>query len=268
MKKTPNNSTPEENLKNETELLKQKLEVENHAVIHLSDELKLPPHMEYEWFKRIYNYEKHCKESGYTTVYNFIGSPDFKKLSEIPPEKEEEHLNDLLEKLYTSGIDLCYDENGYPAKTLYKFITEELFQEKVCLYPGPGDGGHYLFCYEDFHPNHKQDILREAEEHTEEILGNSCYSQFLHSIPNHWIILNGEQLSPKEYSYRIDRFKENYPRFLFSEIEIREVEFDLETGKAKAKGAVTIPKKSLPFVIHFVFSHSFWILSEVELELL
>ncbi len=67
--KMPNNSTPEEILKNATEKLKQKLEAENYAVIDLSDELKLPLHMEYEWFKSIYNYEKRRQESGYTTVY-------------------------------------------------------------------------------------------------------------------------------------------------------------------------------------------------------
>ncbi|HSZ25710.1 MAG TPA: hypothetical protein VK766_08340 [Cytophagaceae bacterium] len=134
----------------DTDLLKEKLREENLAVLQLSEELKLPTERENAWLNKVYDYQNRCKEAGSTSVYNFIGKPDFQDLSKIHPEKVDLALNDLIGKLYCAGIDVIYNENCYAAKTIYKFITEKLFQEEIYLYPEPGKLGYRLFRYEDF----------------------------------------------------------------------------------------------------------------------
>ena len=45
---------------------------------------------------------------------------------------------------------------------MYRFITEDLIDQKVLKIPIPGMIAHFL--YEDFHPNHKQDAEQTASE--------------------------------------------------------------------------------------------------------
>src|ERR1700743_3679126 len=98
--------TAEEKLRNETEILKLKLEIESGAIIHIPEGSVLPAQMENDWFNHIYNYERLCKEAGYTSVYDFIGQPDFKAVTEIPSEELDEALAKLLKYMYEKGIDL------------------------------------------------------------------------------------------------------------------------------------------------------------------
>jgi hypothetical protein len=267
MNQEQENFTPEEQLRNETEILKLKLEVENGAIIHMPEDSTLPAEVENEWFNHVYNYERLCREAGYTTVYDFIGKPEFKDLAEIPTEEVSETLEQLLKYMYVRGVELNFEYECYPAATLYKFVTDELFNQKVCRYRGPGERGHSVFCYEEFYPNHERDIFQNTMDFLYQLFADKDWNPaFLKFTHEELITLNGTELSSEKYSDCILRFKEAYPTFLFTEPKIDKVNFDLETGKGIANGTIEMPSKIIPYVIHFTFSY-IWSISGLELEL-
>lgn len=268
MKKQTENFTTEEELRNDTEILKLKLEVEKGAVIHMPEGPQLPAEIENAWFNHIYNYERLCKEAGYTTVYEMIGSPEFRRLSEIPAEEVRKTLEQLLEQMDSKGVKLTYEEDCYPSATLYTFVTEELFQHEVCRYRGPEGDGHTVFCYEEFHPNHNSDLHRYTMEFIYQIFDDKNWNpKFLQYTHEKQIILNGKELSLEEYSNCILKFKDKFPYFLFSEPKIDEIIFDLDTSKGKVSGTVEMLNEPVPYVLHFYLSYGMWAVSGLEMEL-
>ena len=261
--------TPEEQLRNETEILKLKLEVENNAIIYTPEGSVLPAELEHKWFKHIYDYERLCKEAGYTTVYDFIGKPDYINVAEIPADELRETLEQLLKYMSEKGVELDFEYGCYAPSTLYTFIIDELFQQEVCRYRGENDEGRYMFSYEEFHPNHQRDIFHYTMDFLHQLFGDKNWEPtFLKFTHEDSVTLNGKTLSLEKYSERIFNFKELYPSFLFSEPKIDDINFDLETKKTTATGTIEMPSKIVPYVIHFVFSYDLWTIAGLELELI
>lgn len=172
----------DKNLKEENELLKLKLRAEHGAnFFETSDDL--PPEVENEWLKHISFFEKNYADREFTTVYKSIGKPDFKKAEMLSDKEIEAELDRLLELLNQHNI--CLDVIGeYKDSVIYKFITEELFEEEIELHDVPGMFTHYT--YEEFHPN----PLLDARDAVEEIIKG----------------LEDEKFEPKFYTWR---FHEN-----------------------------------------------------------
>ncbi len=269
MKEQIEEFTAEEKLRNDTEILKLKLEIEKGAIIGFPEGApRLPADIENAWYNHIYNYERLCKEAGYTTVYDFIGSPGYRKISEIPLEEINNALDKLLEYMQNKGIKFAYEEDCYPASTLYSFVTEELFDHEICRYQGP-EGGCTVFCYEEFYPNHERDIFRYSMEFIFQLFDNRTWNpKFVEYTHEKEVLLNGEICSLEEYSNRIFSFKEKFPAFLFSEPKIGQIIFDIESSKGKAEGTIEMLSDPIPFVIHFYYSYGMWAISGFELELI
>jgi hypothetical protein len=245
--------SPEEKIKNEIELMKLKLEVEYGAITHTSETHAIPPEIELEWYNHINNYEKLCKEAGYTTVYDLIGSPSYQDYSDLLPEERNAKLQHLLDFMREKGIVLDFLDSCYSSEVLYRFITEELFLEQVCRYNGPsGEEGFRVFCYEEFHPNHDYDLFVATENLLNEVFGEKKWqTEFLKYTHESLIELNHKKLNVEDYSKRIIDFKEQYPSFLFTEKKIETIQFDLEAKKANAKGTIQMNKEWIPFTVLF-----------------
>lgn len=259
----------EEKLKLETELLKLKLLAENNAVLHQSESLALSAQAEYDWHNHIYHYEKLCKEAGYTTVYDLIGKPFFKQISQLEPAEIGTALDSLLQLMHEKRIGLNYLEDCYTPETLYRFLTEELFDQQICRYRGPGQEGYTMFCYEEFHPNHPYDLNRYTKEYLESLLGERPWNRAsLKYTHDKRVTVNGLLLSLNAYSDRIDRFKECYPHFLFSGRTIDTISFDEEAGTASSKGTICIGEKLIPYTIRYALDYELWVIYAVDIELL
>lgn len=261
--------THEEKIKNEIELMKLKLEVEQNAIIHTSEKGTLPPEVELAWYNHITNYEQLCKQAGYTTVYDFIGNPVYKSISELLPEEIEPTLQQLCTLMYEKGVELTYLEDSYPPKTIYRFITEELFLEQICRYKGPEGNAIAMFCYEEFYPNHTYDLTTATEDWMESIFGEGeWHPKWINYSHAKHVTLNLQYLSDKEYSDKVFLFKENFPSFLFIKKEISFIEFDLDIQKGTAKGMVQTNAESIPFILHFQYEYCLWLITHVEMKLL
>ena len=153
------NDDPEQNLRIENEILKLKMQAERDAVFG-GNMGYLPPEVEAEFLKNVQLFEDSFDKADQVTVYDCIGRPFFKKNDELKPEEVMEELKTIMELLHSKNIIL--DVQGqYELSVIYKFITEELFHEKIREVNFPG----YIhnFIYEEFHPNHAREIANTAQ---------------------------------------------------------------------------------------------------------
>lgn len=150
---------PVENLRIENEILKLRMQAERDAVFGSNME-DLPPEVEAEFLKNVQLFEDSFDKAKVINVYECIGNPSFKMIGELKPEEIEDELTRITGLLRSKNIIL--DVSGqYELSVIYKFITEELFQEEIREINFPG----YIhnFIYEEFYPNHGIDIGNTAQ---------------------------------------------------------------------------------------------------------
>jgi hypothetical protein len=95
------------------------------------------------------------------TIYDCIGKPTCKKADDLKPEEVKEELTRLIVQMHSRNI-LLEVLGQYELSVIYKFMTEELFREKIGEVSFPGFILNFVF--EDFHPNHHVDKAGTAQE--------------------------------------------------------------------------------------------------------
>ncbi|MBL0339810.1 MAG: hypothetical protein IPP71_02180 [Bacteroidetes bacterium] len=145
-----------EQLRMENEIRKLKLQLEFGVGFHSIDpECPIPPHIEKIFLDNMEQFEKAHQAAKPVKVYDFIGNPQYRKaeaLSESEISYELKRVKDILEKNWIS-CDSVYDTDD---RSIYKFITEELFFHEIDDVRIPGLVLHII--YEEFHPNHECEI--------------------------------------------------------------------------------------------------------------
>ena len=103
--------------------------------------------------------EKELSKLKRVTLYEFIGSPLYKKINELNDDVIDEEFNHIRSLLLQHQIEV---EARYPVSKheLYLFITEELFMEEVFDFKIPGE--FIYFQYEDYHPNYLYEIKTQS----------------------------------------------------------------------------------------------------------
>ena len=151
-----NNEDEKDKLRFENELKKLKLSIEKGAVFsNPSGNNNLSPEIENEFLKHIEAFENAYENADLISVYDFIGRPEYVKDEDVPDHRISDALENMMNVLCENEIaldTLCEVDD----RTLYKFITEELFLHKIDNIRIKGMITH--FTYEEFHPNHDYDI--------------------------------------------------------------------------------------------------------------
>jgi len=153
-------SNPAENLRMENELMKLKMQAERGALFG-GNMKELPPEVEAEFLRNVQQFEESYDNADQVTIYECIGKPVYKEVDELKPAEVETELKRIIELLHSKNIILEV-LGKYELSVIYKFITDELFQERIREVNFPG----YIhsFIYEEFYPNHNVDIGRTAQE--------------------------------------------------------------------------------------------------------
>lgn len=261
--------SPEEELRAENNVLKVKLKMEYG--MQDSDTSELPPHVENEWLKYIDTFERQYKDAKVTTVYDFIGRPTYHKWDILTPEQTGVELQRLISILEENDVALdCLCE--YDATVIYRFLTEELFQNEMDLIRIPGMTHHFI--YEEFHPNHDYELRRETGRFLKSVFGkewNTEYDGIMLARESTWL---GKRRDPAGISAIIIAFQEAHRWLRTEEPEIREVGFDLEAGTAEVGGTVLVSGKTNdgqkvmyegPFHFRFVREYDSWSISEFSI---
>ena len=151
---------PNQNRRIENEILKLKMQAERGALFGGNME-NLPPEAEAEFLKNVQLFEDSFDNAKQITIYECIGSPAYKKVDELKPEEVKGEIKKIIEVMHSKNIILDVLDQ-YELSVIYKFITEELFQEQIREVNFPGYIHNFIF--EEFHPNHNLDIRRTAQD--------------------------------------------------------------------------------------------------------
>ncbi len=149
----------EEKLKAENEFLKMKLMLEHGADFHVATDS--PPEIENDFLKYVMAIESSFANPVYTTVYKKIGSPThFKPVALVQDDEIEKEYQDLIDYMNSKGVDLSCCSPNISTRELYRFVTEELFEEQMDDIDFPGVVS--TFIYDEFYPDHEYDNTRSA----------------------------------------------------------------------------------------------------------
>jgi len=165
----------EEKLKRDNEIRKLKLSAFKDAQFFKNPDAELPPEVESEWLDNIEAFEEKFENCSQISVYEKLERPSFTSVEELDDDEIESKLNELLRHMTDYGIHLdtiC----EVPDKELYRFITEELFDEMIddIQVEGMVTG----FIYEEFHPNDELDIEQRLRDFISEMF-NPFFQQYL-----------------------------------------------------------------------------------------
>lgn len=201
----------EENLKNENEFLKIKLQLEQGAQFGaMETDDVLPANLENMFLRNIIEYEKQAADRKMIKVFDKIARPNhFKAVNEIPDDEIEKAWKDLDEYLHEYSIDLSVCSPNISKRELYRFTTEEFFNHEMddMDLPGMMSG----FIYDEFYPDHKYDNTRVAVD--------DCIGLIFTKKPIEWMpYMVGDNfrlndhypVSKENFKKIINRFKDVY----------------------------------------------------------
>ena len=237
----------------DNELKKKKLREKHGTFFSESDDV--PLELESKWLNSIEVFEQQHENAQRTTVFEYIGSPAFRKIEELKPNEvtlELDRLNDLLQKSNISLSTLCSVDD----KELYRFISEELFPYEMDDVRIPGMMS--CFTYEEFHPNSELDIrhafdyffgctLRKMKNY-----GGNGYDM-LYVDEENYKDANDEIVEKKRVVNAINNFLASFDSFEIISNEINNIEInDEETDAtlsfyADYKGLFNNSKETLHF---------------------
>lgn len=227
---------PLENMKIENEFLKIKLQAQYGDGFFMQGDANLPPEIENEFLKNMIAFEDNSKNAEYTTVYEKIGSPIYKKASELNKEEIAEALESITLSMEEHGVSLDICDGPYPDEVIYTFITEELFEheiEKEAMF-----GGGWHFIYEEFYPNDKVDIEKNTHAFLKHWFTRD-FNEYSSELAYHFITADGTTLDRKTFFEKLNMFFESFTDFKNDGYNIDEVKFELydkESGMGHAEG--------------------------------
>jgi hypothetical protein len=231
-KKKRNKKTPEE-LGTENELLKLKMMAEFGGDFMGGEDL--PPDVENQFLKQVISFHKLHDKSKVTTVYKFIGEPEYNHVKDLSDKEVVKELKKLLKLMDKNSVALSFLPET-PKREIYRFITEELFKheiEDVKL-----RGWVNQFIYEEFHPNPEHDVRSAVFFCLQSIFdkGHAMYEEhYSEEMKDHL----GLSMELEELREKIEGFWNRFNNTKLVAHEFETIEIDKEAGTAHAVCTVT-----------------------------
>lgn len=259
----PQSYDSDENKQMENELLQLKLKAELGIDAHIS--ANTPPSIKNLFLKNILAFESGLAQAEEIRIFDLIGKPEFVpeiKLNDISIAKELQNLVDLINQKQIA-LDFL---GSYDCRTKYKFITEELFEEKVMNVQLPGMIMHFI--YEEFHPNHKLDLEHKAKKFINAWL-NQEKEQLSFSLTDVLALPDKRIWKKEKLMDRFSFFFDSYPNFINDKFEIEDINIHLreDTGFGYAEGlmnytALTESNEVIefkgPFKLYYTLEYGWW----------
>ena len=251
---------PELSIEDDNKFKRLKLELEHNANFSAINP-DIPPEVESMFLDNVMQFENQFKNSKQITILEKIGNRKLIKSEHLTAEKLEEDLEQLFSLLEQHNIilDVLYDYEN-ESKLLYDFITLEFINHETNDISIPGMMSH--FTYEEFYPNHHEDLKKESLEFWTRFLGekNEHFDEFI--------------LGDLENSDELINFRDAFERFTEVNIDIEKIEISMEqeNGSAVVKlnfeGIVDSQNKitfNCECVMSFRYQYEYWFLTEAEI---
>ena len=218
-------------LRIENEILKLKMAAERGAYFGESAE-DLPPEIEAEFLKNIQLFEDSFENGEEITLYECIGKPAYKRVHELAAAEVKDETKRLLKLLHSKNIVL--DVLGqYDLTVIYKFITDELFNQRIREINVPGFMHH--FVYEEFHPNHALDIGNAAQEFLDDWF-EKRFNEYSTELADEFITTEGAVYPREEVLQKLGNCLDSYKQFINIKFKGTDISFDWDDKEGKGIG--------------------------------
>ena len=264
-----------EELGTENELMKLKMMAEFGGDFVGSEDI--PPDIENQFLKQIISFHKQHESSGLTTVYKFIGEPEYNHVNDMSDKEIAKELRILLKLMDKSGVSLSVLAET-PKREVYRFITEELFKHEIENVKVKGWINQ--FVYEEFHPNPEYDV-RNAVFYCLQSIFNKGSVLFDDHYSEEMKDGIGLSLDIEDFKEKISSFWSGFHNVKLDQYDFTKVEIDQEAGTAHAICNVsykTQPAKGKRFkleeltaeffLVRSKFMDSWWEISRVICDVL
>jgi hypothetical protein len=264
-KSEPFSDDAQENLRLENLFLQMKLKAEWGGDFgNFGD---LPPQVTNEFLRNVIAIEEDINRARPITVAGLLGNPEFTKSSLLPDDALPGALENLMNRLKEKNIRLDF-RSDCTDRVKYEFITEELFEfmtEDIVM-----PGLIRCFSYEEFHPDHKSDILKRARKFMEGLLRLKM-DEFQLVFDDPFVIPSGRMLTRDQALEEFQKMIEPISGFEDWKYNIASIEFELkdenERGLGFAEGMMEFvltkkdhapEKMSGPFKIYLALENGRW----------
>jgi hypothetical protein len=175
----------------------------------------LPPEVEGQFLDYIQQFEAQFSQQKSILVYELAGRPDWRPVAEISEDELIAELDRIINILHEHSISIetiCDVEE----KELYRFITEELFQQETSDIRI--EGMTHGFIYEEFHPNHEYDIKNRCREFSDFVLSNKDESSDCWAFAPE-IAVGKKVYTKEEFREALKFFRDSFNSFAIDEFE-------------------------------------------------
>lgn len=233
MKNDHHNPADEAQHRIENELKKLNLEMEHGAKFGGSGDL--PIEVESQWLDYITAFENQSKTTTVTSLYTFLGQPEFTPFDMLQPEDVVPELDRLFDLMKANNVHLDF-LTKYSVETVYRFVTEEFFLQPMSNMRIPGM--IHGFIYEEFHPNHEHHLKGSVENFFNSMMNLESDFKMYFLSPIMATETSKEPVDKKVYEKRIESFRNQYKTLKINQLEILEVEVKNIDDNNKFAGVV------------------------------
>lgn len=209
-------------LENEMLLLKLRAEFGGETAVFQPDDVEIPASLKYGFLQSVYRFEQNFSEHAMeTSVFEVLELPyllDEKYLTDEGIRSQLQRIRRLLQEKQLM-LDTIYPTDD---RVLYRFILEELLQEKVEGNLPPGFFRHFI--YEEFHPNHRRDIEELAIQFFQHFTEQNFPSSNFYLSDE--IVCGDILLSREEAVSRLALFAGLFASLQIAELKILQVELN------------------------------------------
>ncbi|MEO8413874.1 MAG: hypothetical protein ABI472_09455 [Ginsengibacter sp.] len=214
---------PEENLRLENNFLKMKMMAESGGIFGGSNDSGLPPEIENQWLKNVMEFEKAYANAKPQKIIDLLGKPAFgdeKGMDDNKFKAEFARLNKLLVD-HDINVDFLAPQ---PDKVKYYFITRELFEHETDFIPVKGMTTNFI--YEEFHPDHKNEITKITDDFMNDFFDRKLNID-THYINDDIIIPDGNVITKEQLINRFYSMYEVAVEFENTSFQIDNIEFEV-----------------------------------------
>lgn len=264
-----NEDKSQEDLKQENELKKLKLRAEFGAKFMEDDGKKseVPAEIESQFLDNVRKFEEAAAKNEVKKVKDALGYPTFQKHEELNDVELEQELDKVMEfmSLHNFQLDAIYEVDN---REIYRFIVEELMEEELNVFDVPGI--NTCFIYEEFHPNHHEDLKKESIEFLQKLLKQDF--EFINFHAADRLILHKKEIPLDEFIEKATEILNAQADIILPEIEISNVDMDSE--KAKVSCLISFEsvyenkpneQQKLEAEVYHYFEYGFWNLNQVKI---
>ncbi len=259
---------PMEHFKIENEILKMKLKMQfGDSFQMFGGDDALPPDIENQFLKSMIQFEENFQNAEFITIAEKIGNPTFAPVESIAEAELENKVEEILDLFSKYQIAMDFNHQPYNAKEVYLFLTTDFLKqevEKVAV-----EGMIQNFIYEEFVPNHHEDIKELTQQFIEAWI-NQDEEDIKHLIANNIVDANGANLTEEAWLQKVKFFFEAFHQFTNLNYNINEVKFNISEKDASlghCEGVISydaeIEKSEKityngPFKLYFTYENDYW----------